>query len=40
MKAPRVLAWTNPRTTELVLTEGAPERPNYTLIADTKNFYL
>ena len=40
MKAPRVLAWTNPRTPELVLTEGAPERPNYALIENTRNFYL
>jgi hypothetical protein len=26
--------------TELVLTDGEPERPNYTLIAHTRTFYL
>ena len=40
MRAPRVLAWTNPRTAELVLSERAPERPNYTLIAHTRNFHV
>ena len=40
MKAPRVLAWTNPRAPDLVLTEGVPEPPNYTLTAHTGNFYF
>jgi len=40
MKAPRVLAWTNPCTAEFLLNEEAPEPPNYTLIAHTGHFYL
>lgn len=40
MKTPRVLAWTNPRTAELVLPEGVPERSDYEVITHTRHFYF